>query len=45
MVCAYAALHDAETSSPRLIGPLTTPENAAKRLWSEQELKENTPPT
>lgn len=45
MVCAYAALHDEGTPSPRLIGPLHTPENAAKRLWSERELKEHAPPT
>jgi hypothetical protein len=44
MVCAYAALHDAETPSPRLIGPHHTPENAAKRIWSGQELKEHAPP-
>jgi hypothetical protein len=41
MVCAYAAVHDDGIPSPRLIGPLHSPENAAKRLWSEQELKEN----
>ncbi len=45
MVCAFAALHDDETPSPRLIGPLHTPENAAKLLWSEQELKEKAPPS
>ncbi len=44
MVCAYAALHTDETPSPRLIGPLHTPENNAKLLWSEQELKEQPPP-
>ena len=44
MVCAYAAVHDDGMPSPRLIGPLHTPENAAKRLWSEQELKESSPP-
>ncbi len=44
MVCAYAAVHDDETSSPKLIGPLHTPESAAKRLWSKEELKENVPP-
>jgi hypothetical protein len=40
MVCAYAALHADETPSPRLIGPLHTSENAAKRFWSEDELRE-----
>lgn len=45
MACAYAALHADETPSLRVIGPLHTPKNAAKRLWSEQELKENAPPT
>jgi hypothetical protein len=44
MACAYAAVHDDDTPSPRLIGPLHTSENAAKRLWSEQELKEHAPP-
>jgi len=45
MACAYAALHGDETPSPRVIGPPHTPENAAKRFWNEQELKENAPPT
>jgi hypothetical protein len=44
MACAYAALHRDGTPSPRLIGPVHTPKNAAKRLWSEQELKEHTQP-
>lgn len=40
MVCAYAAAHSDGTPSPTIIGPLHTPENAAKRLWSEDELRE-----
>jgi hypothetical protein len=44
MACAYTAVHADETASPRVIGPHHTPENAAKRLWSEQELKANAPP-
>ncbi len=44
MVCACAALHDDSTFSPRIVGPLHTPQNAAKRLWSELELKESAPP-
>lgn len=44
MGCAYSALHTEGTPSPRRIGPLHTPENAAKHLWSEQELKESAPP-
>jgi hypothetical protein len=44
MVCAYAAVHDEGCFSPRLIGPLHTPENATKRLWSGAELKKHTPP-
>lgn len=43
MACAYAAAHPDGTSSPRVIGPLHTPENAAKRLWSEQELRTHAP--
>jgi hypothetical protein len=45
MACAYSALHAEENPSPRVIGPRHTPENAAKRLWSEQELKDGAPPT
>jgi hypothetical protein len=44
MVCAYAALHADGAPSPRLVGPLHTSENAAKRLWTGQELKESAPP-
>jgi hypothetical protein len=44
MACAYAAVHAEETPSPRVIGPHHTPENAARRLWSEQELKASAPP-
>jgi len=43
MACAYSALHPDGNRSAR-IGPLHTPENAAKHLWSEQELKESAPP-
>jgi hypothetical protein len=39
MACAYSALHAPGTPSPRLIGPLHTPENAAKRHWTAQELR------
>jgi hypothetical protein len=39
MACAYGAAHDEGTTSPRLIGPPATPENMAKRLWSEAELR------
>jgi len=45
MACAYSALHVKGTPSSRLIGPLHTAENAAKRLWSEQELKDSAPPS
>ncbi len=45
MACAYAASHTNGTPSPRLIGPLHTPENAAKRLWSKQDMNEHAPPT
>jgi hypothetical protein len=45
MACAYAATHTDGTPSPRMIGPLHTPVNAAKRLWSQEELKEHAPPT
>ena len=41
MACAYAAVHLDGTPSPRVVGPHHTPENAARRLWSEQELKAN----
>jgi hypothetical protein len=40
MACAYGAAHEKESTSPRLIGPLLTPENTAKRLWTEEELKQ-----
>ena len=39
MACAYGAAHEQGCASPRLIGPLLTPENTAKRLWTEAELK------
>ena len=45
MACAYSALHAEGKPSARLIGPLHTPENAAKHLWSERELKENAAPS
>ena len=45
MACAYSAVHAEGNPSPRLVGPLHTPENAAQHLWSEQELKENAPPS
>lgn len=45
MACAYSALHAEGNPSPKRIGPLHTPENAAKHLWSEQELKESAPPS
>jgi hypothetical protein len=45
MACAYSALHAKGIPSPRRIGPLHTPENAAKRLWSEQELRDSGPQT
>ncbi len=49
MVCAYAAVHAEGAPSPRLVGPQQTAEHGAKRLWSEQELKDSapvlTPPT
>ena len=40
MVCAYGAAHQEGSPSPRLVGPLLTPENRAKRLWTEAELKQ-----
>jgi hypothetical protein len=40
MACAYGAAHKSGSTSPRLIGPLLTPENMAKRLWTEEELKQ-----
>jgi hypothetical protein len=43
MACAYAALHDEGCPSPRLVGPLLTPENMAKRLWTKAELEQATP--
>jgi len=43
MACAYGGVHKDGTTSPRLIGPLLTPENMAKRLWTEAELKEAAP--
>lgn len=43
MACAYGAVHKEGTTSPRLLGPLLTPENMAKRLWTEEELKEAAP--
>lgn len=43
MVCAFAALHAEGAPSPRLVGPAHTSEHGAKRLWSEQELKDSAP--
>jgi hypothetical protein len=40
MACAYAAAHQEGSTSPRLIGPVLTPENMAKRLWTAEELKQ-----
>ncbi len=40
MACAYGAIHEEGSTSPRRLGPLLTPQNMAKRLWTEQELKE-----
>jgi hypothetical protein len=40
MACAYGAGHKEGSASPRLIGPLLTPENTAKRLWTEADLKQ-----
>jgi hypothetical protein len=40
MACAYGAAHEKGSTSPRRIGPLLTPENTAKRLWTEEELKQ-----
>lgn len=40
MACAYGAAHKEGSTSPRLIGPLLTPENRAKRLWTAEELKQ-----
>ena len=40
MACAFGAVHDEGSSSPRLIGPPLTPENTAKRLWTEAELRQ-----
>ena len=39
MGCAYAGAHGEGTPSPRPLGPPHTPENAAKRLWSIDELR------
>jgi hypothetical protein len=43
MACAYAAAHDEQCLSPRLIGPLLTRENIAKRMWTKTELQQATP--
>lgn len=43
MACAFGALHDERRPSPRLIGPVLTPENIAKRLWTKAELEQATP--
>jgi hypothetical protein len=43
MACAYGAVHEDGTTSPRRLGPLLSPENMAKRLWTEAELKEAAP--
>jgi hypothetical protein len=40
MACAYGGAHEEGSSSPRLMGPPLTPENTAKRLWTEAELKQ-----
>jgi hypothetical protein len=40
MACAYGAAHKEGSTSPRFIGPLLTPENMAKRLWTADELKQ-----
>jgi hypothetical protein len=39
MACAFGAVHEHGCLSPRRIGPLLTPENMAKRLWTEAELE------
>ncbi len=39
MACAYAAAHHENTPSPHMLGPVHTPENAAKRLWTAEELR------
>jgi hypothetical protein len=41
MACAYGAVHEVGTTSPRLIGPPLTPQNIAKRLWAEEELRKD----
>jgi hypothetical protein len=43
MACAYAAAHDPDCVSPRLIGPLLSSENMAKRLWTKEELQQVSP--
>ncbi|MGZ4418552.1 MAG: hypothetical protein ACXVRV_10295 [Gaiellaceae bacterium] len=43
MACAYGAVHDERRPSPRLIGPLLTPENIAKRVWTKAELEQAAP--
>src|SRR5436189_1335586 len=44
MACAYGAAHEEACASPRRIGPRLSPENMAKRLWTEAELQEVAPP-
>ncbi len=43
MACAYGAVHEEGSPSPRRIGPLLTPENTAKCLWTEEELEKAAP--
>jgi hypothetical protein len=45
MSCAYGALHEEGCLSPKRIGPRLTPENIAKHLWTEEDLKEAAPST
>lgn len=40
MACAYGAIHDKRSPSPRLIGPPLTPENITKRVWTKAELEQ-----
>jgi hypothetical protein len=40
MACAYGAAHKTGSTSPKLVGPPLTPENMAKRLWTEEEVKQ-----
>ena len=43
MACAYGAVHEDGCVSPRRVGPPLTPENMAKRLWTDEELEESRP--